>query len=306
RGDLDNLGELFYNNRALVDYISVSRNIAIAAIDVLRTVVEHGGIPVYSAGDDLLALFPSFLENGPALPPSYLKNKVPVALMALGELIERCKDGKENVIKGQLRYHMFRDHCRSYSLTLVHARDPLSVSLKASGDLVELKDHFCYEGKSGSGRKGMVAVLRMTGQGLYASGMKREAAFLPALPEIWSSSSAVHLIFGMLESGELSSGMPHDVIREIDTYGSYREVCQEDVSGSVLRMMMIERNERKKGAAGAAYRALSGLIGTRVMLGEDECMKNESVKHDCQKPESSLRDSIAAWEVIRAVFYLRG
>ncbi|MGC8569585.1 MAG: type III-B CRISPR-associated protein Cas10/Cmr2, partial [Nitrososphaeria archaeon] len=244
RGDLDNLGELFNENRALVDYISVSRNIAIAAIDVLRTVVKHGGIPVYSAGDDLSALFPSFLEDG-----------VPVALMALGELIERCNEGKENVIEGKLRYHMFSDHCRSYSLALVHAKDPLSVSWKASGDLVELKDHFCYEDKSGIRCKRMVAVLRMTGQGLYVSGMKREAAFLPALPEIWSSSSAVHLILWMLESGELSSGMPHDVIREIDTYGSYGIVGQTEASDGVLRML-IERNERKKGAAEAAYRAL--------------------------------------------------
>ncbi len=294
RGDTDRAKDLFGKAReeGIVKYIFVSRSFAVAALDALKIITENGGLPVYSGGDDLVALFPGGVSD---------KEKLPWPLLALSELISRCPDafgGKEEQInsygeESMVYYSTQKNHCRSYSLTSAHAKDPLSLTWRISHLSLELKDNFSYvyaenqpSEKKGaenkSIKKNMVSVLKLTGTSSGSLSLADLAAFLPALKDIWSKDNgAVPRLYTML-GDEISNSFLHDAAKEAEKYEGFVSEDLQKASMKILEML-VKRNSIKTGAAEKAWAILSRFEELKISLGEGNNGKVKAVPWEIAK-----------------------
>jgi hypothetical protein len=310
RGDTDNNSKNFSENSQLEKYIGLSRDFALMALASVKVIEKNGGFVVYSGGDDLSAIFPNVGE-------------VPVVIKALIELIKPCYGNKEQTIGNEdYKTSFYVDnerkkpkenngnyivYCRSYSILAAHSKDPLSVAWKMSGDLIELKDDFTWqkEGDDHPTAKNVVFILRGSGHIESLRDMKKEAALLPAIYEVWSENGALPTLLGL--RGEcLAKGVAHDALREIDMYGIYKGSSGkewETLSFKVLEMIL-KRSELKKNAASEALKVLEPLKSVKAELSDKA--KSEGANERQTKSEgANERQTIVSWEVLRALSHLR-
>jgi hypothetical protein len=316
RGDTDNNSKNFSENSQLEKYIGLSRDFALMALASVKVIEKNGGFVVYSGGDDLSAIFPNVGE-------------VPVVIKALIELIKPCYENKEQTIgnedyktsfivdnerkKPKENNGNYIIYCRSYSILAAHSRDPLSVAWKMSGDLIELKDIFTWqkEGDDHPTAKNVVFILRGSGHIESLIDMKKKAALLPAISEVWSENGALPTLLGLRGKG-LAKGVAHDALREIDMYGIYKGGSGKEWETLSLKVleMILKRSELNKNAASEALKVLEPLKSVKAELNRAKerqtIVSREASRTADGEVESIIkRQTIVSWEVLRALSYLR-